>query len=777
MKKYEKDHQGLRDWTNYVIQEHANAVSLAVAAFDRLPKDESLLKELRLAAEHFQRSQPTLWKVVKKFYLESNQYLDVLCDRFVSYEEENLKKANEQYRLGEFDDEEEPKPDAETRPFKTRAREFAAQIAEETHRSESDVVERLRLAIRKRENIGEVSTDPPGTSEGMKEYGRFRTTKYGVFTPGGIFGWVRIIKTRLDHFAHSADVNNRAPRVHLIQTTYEGQRKIEREIEIPRDRISLKTPSAAVKALTEYNSYVVRNDFAHSETINFLNFRPRNREIVRVKMTGWFKTEFVQPHEPPHLATVKPGVGGALVHKGSAAISRPEIIVRLDRPIRDVGWNHGLHVSGTVDEWQDQIAKPLEGCSNVALAVGVSFAAPLRRLAGVQSGGFHNFGDSTIGKSLVDASGESVWGWPSTNPDPQVYPFGASWASASDVGIEALAQMRNDLPLFLDELGKARHMKPKIVSMIYTLTSGIRKQRANSQGNLRAQPGFSFFGFSTGEEPLRKFLEKMDDTEGRKKRFVDVPALVGEKTAFEILSHDQLVVICDRMYDAVARLHGAAGQAYLRPLVDLGQGIEPRVKEYKKDWLAQPEIAALLSRDPKDDSVLHRFALLASALRLASEFGVWPWSVESSYRGILACALRWAKDKDSAVTTLEEKAAEQKLREAILAAREAHRLIVLNKQPGKGNGLFVPVPEHAAMFEDLEAVKKACTLLGFIKVDDTGTRILLYPDAFRKVSAGCGLEHDALIDYLTRFELLKIENEKVKGKSDRFYVLASRIIA
>jgi hypothetical protein len=783
MKQYEKDQQGLRGWTNCVIQEQGNAVSLAVA-FAGLPKDKSLLKELRLAAKHFQSSQPALWKVLKKFYRESNQYLDVLCDRFVADEEKNLKKANEQYRLGEFDDEEEPKSNADIRPFKMRAKEFVAQIAKEMRRSENEVITRLRLAICKHEKIGEVSTDPPGASEGMKEYGRFRTTKYGVFTPGGIFGWVRIIKNRLDHFAHSADVNNRAPRVHLIQTTYQGERQIEREIEISRDKIFLKNPSAAVKALTEYNVYVVRNDFAYTETVNYLNHRPRGREIVRVKTTGWFKIDigycFVQAHVPPQLVTIMPKVGRALVRKTSAAKPQPEIIVRLDKPIKDVGRKYGLSVSGTVDEWRSQVAAPLEGCSNVALAVGVAFAGPLLLFAREQTGGFNIYGPSTIGKSAADAGGESVYGIPSTSTalSGDVERFDARWATASDVGIVALAQKRTDTALFLDELGSAKSLREKVIDLIYILTGGTAKLRADSQGNLREQQGFRSLVFSTGEIPLRILVEKLDDTEGRKKRLVDVPALVGEKTALETVPHDKLGEICSGIYANTARLHGAVGQAWLRYLVDLGEAeIRAKLDEHRKAWLALPKIVELIRRDPKDDSVIHRFALLAAALRMSIDAELWPWSVESTDRAIVACCLRWAADKDSSVTTLEQKAAEQKLREGILVARAAHQLIVLNKQPGKGGGLFVPAPEHATMFEDLDEFKKAGTLSGFIKVDNTGTRILLYPDAFRKVSAGCGLEHDALVDYLTRSELLKIENEKVKGQTERFYVLADRIIA
>ena len=85
---------------------------------------------------------------------------------------------------------------------------------------------------------------------------------------------------------------------------------------------------------------------------------------------------------------------------------------------------------------------------------------------------------------------------------------------------------------------------------IYVLTGGTPKLRADSQGKIREQQGFRTMVFSTGEIPLRKFLDKMDDTEGRKKRLVDVPALVGSETALETVPHEKLGEVCGLIYTA-----------------------------------------------------------------------------------------------------------------------------------------------------------------------------------------------------------------------------------
>ena len=264
-----------------------------------------------------------------------------------------------------------------------------------------------------------------------------------------------------------------------------------------------------------------------------------------------------------------------------------------------------------MQQWQNEVARPLEGCSNVALAVGVALAAPLFRFADEQTGGFHSYGPSTIGKSLAGAMGKSVYGAPSATVPPGINSFGKSWKAASEVSIEAFARMRNDVGVFLDELGKALDVKKQIVPLVYTLSSGQPALRADSQGRLRAQSGFAALVFSTGEPSVREFLAGTGDTEGRAKRFVDVPALVGVMTALEKFTHVQIGEAGPRLYALLARLHGAVGQAWLRYLVDLGEaGIKAKLDQHRREWLAQPEIAELIAHDPKDE-------LGASAVRAA----------------------------------------------------------------------------------------------------------------------------------------------------------------
>jgi hypothetical protein len=778
VEKYAQDQQGLSDWADSAVQRYADVIRLALEG--PLPVEAALRKELEAAGRRFNYTTSQIWRVAQTRYRKSDAHIRALAEEFVSAWARELQDAIERERLGEIDDEEDLPPEStgETEPesvkIRAKTKVFIEAIHKETKRDERDIRAQLRAVMREHTDIGEVPAGPPGAREWMQEYREFQVTPRGVFAPSaGLFNWERVSKTPLAPFAHSSvygtDVD---PRVHILVLTSEGQ--ILREIEIPLEKV--QSPRTAVTALTRANVYIPRTPFAHAHIVELLNFKPKGRKIVRTRQTGWLRlvndNHFLSP-----IGTIAPK-SNAPVTRRSNAKPQPEIIVRLDRPIGSAGRNYGFHVSGSVEDWQNQIVKPLDGCSNVALAAAVNFAAPLVAFADEQTGGPNIYGPSSIGKSAAGAVGESIYGIPSTATavSNDVEPFGAKWASASDAGIVALAQKRTDVGLFLDELGSAKSIREKFIEMIYILTGGTPKLRADSKGDLRQQSGFRTMLFSTSEIPLRDLLEKLDDTEGRKKRVFDVPALVGKMTALETVPHHALKEVCGGIYAHTARLHGAVGQAWLRHVAELGEvGRRTRLDQHRQAWLALPEIVDLLHRNPQDDSVIHRHALLAAALRIAAEPGLWPWSVESSDRAIVACCLRWAADKDAAITTLEQRVAEQKLREALRAKCNANQLVVLNLEcGGRGGPTFKPAPEHAALYQDVD-LKNPGTIFGFIKYDGANTRILLFHDAFRRLSGECG-DHDALVGYLKRKKLLEIKSEKVRGSSDQYYVLVGTFL-
>jgi len=129
---------------------------------------------------------------------------------------------------------------------------------------------------------------------------------------------------------------------------------------------------------------------------------------------------------------------------------------------------HGLHVAGTTAAWAAEIAEPLRGNSNIALAFATFFAAPLLRWASEPGGGNHFCGKSSIGKTMASAFGQSIYGWPHELADDTV---GVTWAG-SEAGFDAFALARSDIGLALDEITRAKRNTAEQV--VYTLGPASR---------------------------------------------------------------------------------------------------------------------------------------------------------------------------------------------------------------------------------------------------------------------------------------------------------------
>jgi len=152
---------------------------------------------------------------------------------------------------------------------------------------------------------------------------------------------------------------------------------------------------------------------------------------------------------------------------------------------------HGLHVVGTAAEWAAEVAAPLEGNSNIALAFATFLAAPMLECASEPGGGNHLHGPSTIGKTLTSAAGQSIYGWPHETADDT---FGVSWGG-TEAGFDALALARTDLGLPLDEITLADLRTAEQV--IYKVASGTKGPRATSAGYLRESVHGSVLVLST----------------------------------------------------------------------------------------------------------------------------------------------------------------------------------------------------------------------------------------------------------------------------------------
>jgi hypothetical protein len=419
-----------------------------------------------------------------------------------------------------------------------------------------DIKVRLEKDPKYSENV---RRDVPGTD--IKEYGsRGRTSSKGTFVraldydAGGWLdslltgGWLRVAKDRVDpralsyQYGLSRKTQQQNWWRHFTITERNGHQS---RFELPAEKLA-GTGASAIRLLTRAGVHVVGRSGAQKALVQFLRFKPK-REIVRMSRVGWAQVG-------EHWIFVRPD-------KVITPADMPQ--ARHTRYLLDTtATDHGLHVAGTAEGWAVEIAAPFEGDSNVALAFGTFFAAPLLEFAGEPGGGFHIFGQSTIGKTMASAAGQSIYGWPHETADDT---FGVGWGG-TEAGFDALALARTDLGLPLDEITLANSRTAEQV--VYKVASGAKGPRATSTGHLRETAHASVLVFSTGEKSLVQFIPDLQ--EGARKRLVDVPAEVQPGSAFETVMYDRIHIEGKRFFDAVRRQHGAVGLAWQQHLVGIG---------------------------------------------------------------------------------------------------------------------------------------------------------------------------------------------------------------
>jgi len=616
-----------------------------------------------------------------------------------------------------------------------------------------DLEDRFKEDPRYSEHVRE---DVPGSD--VKKYGRRGcTSSKGTFAKatdyesgGGLAalfmgGWVRAAKDRIDPVArsHQFDAQRKTEkqswRHHFLITERDGQQS---EFALACEKLA-GTGASAIRALMKAGIHVVGRDVARKALVQFLYFKPR-REIIRMPRVGWTEVGlhwiFVRPDEvivPPGMPQVQ---SATYVLDATAT-------------------QHGLHVAGTTAEWAAEIAAPLVGNSNVALALGTFFAAPLLCWASEPGGGNHLFGRSTIGKTMISDVGQSIYGWPHETSDDS---FGTTWAG-SEAGFDALAVARTDLGLPLDEITLANPRTAEAV--IYKIASGTKGARATSTGSLRETAHATLLVFSTGEKSLTAFIGT-DLQEGARKRLVDIPAEVQPGSAFETIPHGQIHNMSKVLFGAMRRQHGAVGRDWQRHLVDLGPDkIKSELHRHREAFLALPEVLAVAAKaHPQVRAVVNRFALLAAALRMAIAAGLLPWTTEGADTGIVSCMDRWVAQRGNVDTAGE----------VVRAAREVERKLVANLQDRficitkseTGNKL-VPATEA-----DEVKAKTPEAFDGFIKSD----LVLIRPEAWRRLCDRADPSEIAR-HFLARGVLVPgvdgglSRSSQALGGSGRFYVL------
>lgn len=291
---------------------------------------------------------------------------------------------------------------------------------------------------------------------------------------------------------------------------------------------------------------------------------------------------------------------------------------------------HNFKTKGTLEEWRQEVAARCVGNSRLLFCVSLAFAAPLLRLAEMESGGFHFISNSSNGKTTAMRIAASVCGGPD---------YMQRWR-ATDNGLEALAMQHCDAPLLLDELAQ---LDPKAAGEVaYMLANGSGKARAQRTGGIRDTAKWQLLFLSAGEISLSQHMAEAGKQAkaGQEIRIAEIPADAGAGLGvFENLHGEANGGDFARVLDKAIRCyHGTAFPVFLEAIAakasEYGDAVREARKAFAKHYLSD-EASGQARR------VADRFALVGAAGELATRLGLTGWPKGDALKAAGVCFKAW----------------------------------------------------------------------------------------------------------------------------------------
>lgn len=291
-------------------------------------------------------------------------------------------------------------------------------------------------------------------------------------------------------------------------------------------------------------------------------------------------------------------------------------------------------VCGTLEGWQNGVAKPAVGNPRLALWLSAAFAPPLLKPIGEESGGFHLRGGSSTGKTTIQRAAVSAWGVDK-----------GSWRTTDNAG-EGLAYNACDCLLGLDEISQA---DPRAVdALVYMLANERGKGRMRRDAGLRRARDWRVLFLSTGEVGVPAVLAEAGRRvrAGQEVRILEIPADAGKGYgAFEAL-HGLATsrAFAESIAAAAAAHQGHAARAFLAKLVADPDRLAEQVHTARDAWL-QEVLKDHPGADGQVQRAAKRFGLVAAAGELATRLKILPWPKGEASRAATACFAAWLEHR------------------------------------------------------------------------------------------------------------------------------------
>jgi putative DNA primase/helicase len=335
---------------------------------------------------------------------------------------------------------------------------------------------------------------------------------------------------------------------------------------------------------------------------NYLQDKLPKRKMRCALQVGWCDGSFVLPD-----AVIGPKASGVIFQSGERG--------------------HDEHTkAGTLAGWQSDIAALAINNPLLTLALCASFAGPVLARCNAEGGGVHFVGDSSTGKTTLLEAGCSIWGGAN---------YRRSWRATSN-GMEGAAALFNDCLLALDEISEC---DPREVgAIVYSLGNGRGKQRAGRSGNARGVTRWRCVVLSSGERSISTTMAEGGHRAkaGQAVRLLDIPAARTFGAWDDLHGMASGTAFSDAIKRASVTHHGHAGRAFLEKLTrDTGDCCA-----VLEGFKALPEFSAE-GGEGQDKRAAGRFALLAMAGEMATDYGVTGWPEGEAIRAAAECFNLW----------------------------------------------------------------------------------------------------------------------------------------
>lgn len=288
--------------------------------------------------------------------------------------------------------------------------------------------------------------------------------------------------------------------------------------------------------------------------------------------------------------------------------------------------SHGLdnryQQVGTLSQWRDEIAKPVQAHSKLVFSLSTAFAGQLLKPLGQQGKGFHLKGTSSKGKSTALYLACSVWGNPKT--------FFRTWKATGNA-LEHTAHLHNDGFLALDEIGEIANPR-ELGNTIYMLANGLGKGRMSRQLAMRELKRWDLNFLSNGECSLKDIMQENGQKTklGQEIRLIEIDVDQAQYGVFDCIDFaEDGAKQSNLLNERVKEAYGVAGVEWLKYLT---ANKTERIQQAKAIFdQYQSELTAHHTQG-HINRVASSFALVAVAGELATQAGITGWNPGTAFK-------------------------------------------------------------------------------------------------------------------------------------------------